>query len=71
MRKSGAAELVNIATDLRIHDREGLILRDKEPKGRLRRLLVDIDEEEILRLPIDIDEDFWFEDDESEASGDY
>jgi hypothetical protein len=71
VRKSGAAEPVNVATDLRIHDREGLTLRNKEPKGRLRRPPVDIDEEETPRPPMDIDEDFWFKDDESEASGDY
>ncbi|KAH8787712.1 hypothetical protein BGZ57DRAFT_124751 [Hyaloscypha finlandica] len=70
VRRSGAAEPVNVAADLRIHDREGLTL-DEEPKGRLRRPPVDIDEEETPRPPMDIDEDFWIEDDESEASGEY
>jgi len=71
VRRSGAAEPVNIATELRIHDREGLILYNKEQIGRLRRLLINIDEEETPRLPMDIDEDFWIKDNESEASGEY
>jgi hypothetical protein len=52
VRKSGAAEPVRIAADLRIHDREALALRkamvniDEEQTTRPRRPPVDIDAEE-------------------------
>ena len=44
---------------------------DKELKGKLRYLLVNIDKEEILYPLIDIDEDFQIKDDELEASSEY
>ncbi|KAH8742457.1 hypothetical protein BGZ57DRAFT_936941 [Hyaloscypha finlandica] len=72
VRRSGVAELVNVVADLWIHDREGLRgSPNDEPKPKLRCPLIDIDEDETPRLLIDINNDFWIEEDESEASGEY